>query len=100
MTFPFSFWTTSGGIVAGGGTKTHVGGFTVHRFTSSGTFHITSGSGTVYSVIVAGGGGGGSGFGFSPSGGGGGGGILQQSTTLGVASYAVDRKSIRLNSSH
>ena len=48
-------------IVATGGTITTNGNMKVHTFTSSGTFQITSGIGTVTSLIVAGGGAGGSG---------------------------------------
>lgn len=46
-------------ISATGGTITTDGNFKVHSFTSSGSFTITSGSGTVESLVVAGGGGGG-----------------------------------------
>lgn len=75
-------------IVATGGTITTDGDYKVHTFTSSGTFQITSGTGTVESLVVAGGGGGGS---YGNDGGGGGGGVLY--TTPGssyvVGSYTV-----------
>ena len=44
---------------ASGGTKTTVGDYTVHVFTSSGAFTVASGSGTIDYLCVAGGGGGG-----------------------------------------
>jgi hypothetical protein len=62
-------------ITATGGTITNVGGYTIHTFTSSGTFTVTSGSGNVEVLVVAGGGGGGSDMG----GGGGGGGVIYNS---------------------
>jgi hypothetical protein len=53
----------SGGFNATGGTESTytTGGITykVHSFTSSGTFTVTAGQGTVEYVVVAGGGGGG-----------------------------------------
>lgn len=73
--------------VATGGTITTVGDFKVHTFTSSGTFQITAGSGTIESLVVAGGGGGGNGYG----GGGGAGGMIYTSpgAVLSSGSYAV-----------
>ena len=56
----FSFGLTFGGysrITATGGTITTVGNYKVHSFTSSGTFTITSGSGTIEYLVVGGGGG-------------------------------------------
>ena len=61
--------------------------YKVHTFTSSGTFQITSGSGVVTYVVLAGGGGAGSGF--TGSGGGGAGGLLEGTMELGVGSYTV-----------
>ena len=46
-------------IVATGGTKTTSGAYTIHTFTSSGTFQITANSGPVEYLVIAGGGGGG-----------------------------------------
>jgi prepilin-type N-terminal cleavage/methylation domain-containing protein len=64
---------------ATGGTITYAGGYTIHTFTSSGTFTVT-GSGNVEYLVVAGGGGGGS----YDGGGGGGGGV--RTGTLSVSS--------------
>jgi hypothetical protein len=47
------------GFSATGGTITTAAGKTIHTFTSSGTFEVTSGSGDVEYLVVAGGGGGG-----------------------------------------
>jgi hypothetical protein len=55
-------------MLATGGTKTTSGLYTVHTFTSSGTFQVTQGAGPVEYLVVAGGGGG------SDTGGGGAGG--------------------------
>lgn len=51
--------TTSTSMSATGGTITTDGDYTIHTFTSSGTFTVTSGSGDVEYLVVAGGGGGG-----------------------------------------
>ncbi len=67
-------------IVATGGTITYSGGYTIHTFTSSGTFTVTSGSGYVETLVVAGGGGGGGGNGVVSGGGGGAGGLLYDAT--------------------
>jgi hypothetical protein len=61
------------GLEATGGTITFSGGKTIHRFTGSGTFTVSSGSGDVEYLVVAGGGGGGSAGGSSTRGAGGGG---------------------------
>lgn len=74
-------------IVATGGTITTDGVFKVHTFNSSGTFQITSGAGTVQSLVIGGGGGGGGGVG-----GGGGSGRMLYTTpgaSYNVASYTV-----------
>jgi hypothetical protein len=55
-----------------GGTITHAAGYTIHTFTSSGTF-TCSNYGTVEYLVVAGGGSGGGGGGYGGGGGGGGG---------------------------
>ena len=67
-------------ITATGGTKTTLGGFIIHTFTSSGAFTVNSspGSGSVDVMVVAGGGAGGSSSGPG-SGGGGAGGMIRNS---------------------
>ena len=61
-------------ITATGGTATPSGSFTVHTFTSPGTFTVTSGNDYIqYLVIAGGGGGGGYGGGVYGAGGGAGG---------------------------
>lgn len=74
-----------GGIVATGGTITTSGGNTIHTFTSSGTFTVTSGNGTVNYLVVAGGGGGGSFIG----GGGGAGGMRTGTLAVTPQAYTV-----------
>jgi len=102
----YGFGRLSGGevslpISATGGTKTIVGSYTVHTFTSgSSTFEITSGAGLVEYIIVAGGGGGYHCTGNQNCGGGGAGGLLSNhpsmpsplrgsSLPLGPGSYPV-----------
>ena len=74
---------------ATGGTITTDGAYTVHKFTSNGTFEITSVSGgatcNVTYLVVAGGGGGGRGAG----GGGGAGGMRTSTLARGAGSYTV-----------
>ena len=48
-----------GPFVATGGTKTTSGSYTIHTFTSSGTFAVTQGERALQFLVVAGGGGGG-----------------------------------------
>ncbi|MBI2356476.1 LamG domain-containing protein, partial [Candidatus Dojkabacteria bacterium] len=60
-------------LYATGGTITYSGGYTIHTFTSSGSF-VTSGSRNVEVLVVGGGGGGGGTNGGGAVGGGGGGG--------------------------
>jgi len=75
-----------GPFAATGGTETTYGVYTVHSFTSNGTFEITSGEGDIDVLIVGAGGGGG----FAHSGGGGGGGMIEMpAQTVGIASYAI-----------
>ena len=64
-------------VVASGGTVTTSGLYTIHTFTTSGTFTISSNpvNKTVDVLLVAGGGGGGA---YTKGGGGGGGGLLYQ----------------------
>ena len=76
------------GISAIGGTvTTYVDGsteYTVHTFTSSGSFIVNAGSSDIDYLIVAGGGGGG-----YYGGGGGGGGVLSGSTSVGIGTFTV-----------
>jgi hypothetical protein len=69
----------SNNISATGGTITYSGGYTIHTFTSSGTFTVNSGSGNVEYLVVGGGGGGG-----RHSGAGGGGGGFRTATDYAV----------------
>jgi hypothetical protein len=73
-------------IVATGGTITTDGNYRIHTFTSSGTFQITAGSGSVEYLVVGGGGAGGS---FGHGGGGGAGGVAQGNAVYGTGSYTV-----------
>ncbi len=77
-------------ITATGGTITTDGNFKIHTFTSSGTFQITGGLGTVESLVVAGGGGGGGG-GAGLGGGGGAGGVVHTSpgSSYTIGSFSV-----------
>ena len=70
-------------IVATGGTITYSGGMTIHTFTSSGTFNVTSApsGATVEALVIAGGGGGGS---FAGGGGGAGGLIYNATKSIAV----------------
>ncbi|MBI4894188.1 MAG: LamG domain-containing protein [Candidatus Aenigmarchaeota archaeon] len=73
-------------IVATGGNITYADGYTIHTFTSNGTFNVTSGSGPVEYLVVAGGGGGPGNYG----GGGGAGGYLAGTNyTVTPQSYAI-----------
>jgi hypothetical protein len=63
-----------------GGTVTYSGGYTIHTFTSGGTF-TASQSGTVEVLVVAGGGGGGTAAATGGGGGGGAGGVLYSAST-------------------
>ncbi len=76
-------------IVATGGTITTDGNYKVHKFNSSADFVITSGSGDVDYLIVAGGAGGGGGTTAGNSGGGGGAGGVKSGTftALGTGTY-------------
>jgi hypothetical protein len=78
-------WSTIGGVTATGGTVSSVGDYTVHTFTSSGTFVLHT-SGEIEYLIVAGGGGGGSGY---QGGGGGAGGLRNGSIIKTAGSYTV-----------
>lgn len=72
-------------IAATGGTETTDGDYKVRTFTSSGTFQILAGTGTVEYLAIAGGGGGGGAYG----GGGGAGGLQAGSFSRTVGSYTV-----------
>ncbi len=75
--------------VATGGTITTSGGYTIHRFTTSGTFELSSDKNIEY-LVVGGGGGGASGVAYVGSGGGGGaGGMLTGSAVFTGGSYSV-----------
>jgi len=70
-----------------GGTITHIGGNTIHTFTSSGTLDCVGSSiDTINVLVVGGGGGGGSGVG---GGGGAGGFLTDASHSISASSYAV-----------
>jgi hypothetical protein len=82
-----SVWLTVGGVSAIGGTVTNAGGYTIHTFTSSGTFTVLSGGDVEY-LVVAGGGAGGS----DRGGGGGAGGMLTGTLTpILPGSYTITR---------
>ena len=69
----------SGQLTATGGTTSTVNGYTVHKFTSSGTFEITDGIGDIEVLAVGGGGSeGGAPSGCHGGGGGGGGGVVRR----------------------
>ena len=69
---------------ASGGTKTTSGSKTIHTFTSSGTYTVTSNSANVRALIVGGGGAGG-GQGGNDGSGGGGGGLVRFVTAIPVS---------------
>ena len=84
-------WAASSQVfTATGGTVTTSGNYTIHTFTSSGTFEVTSGTGSVEYLIVAGGGGGGGSVAdaWSP-GGGGAGGMRTGTVTASTGSYTI-----------
>ena len=72
-------------ISATGGTITTVGNYKVHSFTSSGSFQITSGSGSVEYLVI----GGGSGGGRFVGGGGGAGRHISGSISIGSGTYPI-----------
>ena len=84
--FNGSTWLTIGGVSATGGTTpiTYADGYTIHTFTSSGTFTVVSGGDVEY-LVVAGGGGGGRNAGS----GGGAGGMVTGSVTITPGSYTL-----------
>lgn len=83
--FRFGFGGSAGEVPfsATGGTKTTVGSYTIHTFTSgSSTFDVSSGSGLVEYLVVAGGGGGFHCTGNQNCGGAGAGGLLSNHPTM------------------
>ena len=83
-----SSWIGIGTFQAIGGTVTQAGGYTIHTFTSSGTFQVVSGS-AICDILVVAGGGGGARNDTNGSGGGGAGGLLEGTLTLPPALYTV-----------
>jgi len=86
--------SSGGNSRATGGTVTTFGDYTIHNFTSSGTFQVTDSTLTEVELLVVGGGGGGSGGGYSTpeyrAGGGGGGEVVHHaSKNVAVQSYTV-----------
>ena len=74
---------------ATGGTITYSGGYTIHTFTTSGTFTVTQ-AGSIQYLVVAGGGGGGSGQDGNRVGGSAGGGGYRNGTAIANAtSYSI-----------
>ena len=75
-------------LIATGGTMSSAGAYTVHRFTTSGSFTISSNPAnkTLEILVVAGGGGGGGGH---AGGGGGGGGLISSSVSATNGSYTI-----------
>ena len=78
-------WSFIGGVSATGGTITTADGYTIHTFTSSGTFTVVSG-GEVEYLVVAGGGGGGSSW---EGGGAGAGGLMNGTLNINNGSYTI-----------
>lgn len=72
-------------ITATGGTISYMNGYTIHKFTSSGTFQVTSGSGNVEAMVVGGGGGGAN----TGGGGGAGGYVYNAAVPVTTTSYSV-----------
>lgn len=81
-------------IVATGGTVTTVGEYTVHTFTSSGTFQVTSGRGSLQYLVIAGGGAGAGGSFFSGANGGGGAGGYRCSVAGEVSGGGLPAESV------
>jgi len=82
-----SIWLTIGGVNAIGGTITSSAGYTIHTFTSSGTFTLVSGGDVEY-LVVAGGGAGG----YAHGGGAGAGGMRTGTiTNLTPGTYTITR---------
>jgi hypothetical protein len=81
----------AGSVTATGGTITTSGGYTIHTFTSSGTFTVSEASvgAEVETLIVAGGGSGGNHSTSNGNGGGGGGGVIYTTTGVLAQGYSV-----------
>ncbi|HUU90215.1 MAG TPA: LamG domain-containing protein, partial [Phycisphaerae bacterium] len=86
-----TFYFNVSGSLASGGTVTTSGGYTIHTFTSGGTFSVPVGSLDVQVLVVAGGGAGGSrsSIGDSANGGGGGGGIIYDNSYTASGDVSV-----------
>ncbi len=80
--------TTRPEVVATGGSVTTYSNYTVHTFTSSGTFQLNTNK-SVDALIVAGGGGGGGGCGYYGAGGGAGGMREFSALSLAASSYNI-----------
>jgi hypothetical protein len=72
-------------IYATGGTVANINNYTIHTFTSTGTFNVSFGAGSVEYLVVAGGAGGGNDMG----GGGGGGGVLANTVNVTATNYTI-----------
>ena len=82
-----TLWSFISGVSGTGGTITNVNGYTIHTFTSSGTFTLISG-GEIEYLVVAGGGGGGASW---EGGGGGAGGLMTGTVAITSGSYTITR---------
>lgn len=80
--------TVTSGVSATGGSVTTNGGYTIHTFTSNGTFAV-SGPGSVEVLLVAGGGGGGGGASINGGGGGGAGGVISTTHPATATNYPI-----------
>lgn len=90
---------TSSGIVATGGTKSTVGVYTYHTFTSSSSLVVSaSGTGAIAEVLIVGAGGAGAG-GWGGAGGGGGGILYSTTYPIGPGTYPITIGSGASNSS-
>ncbi len=72
-------------IYATGGTVANINNYTIHTFTSTSSFNVSFGGGTIEYLVVAAGGGGGNDMG----GGGGGGGVLANTVTVTATNYTI-----------
>lgn len=72
-------------IYATGGTVANINNYTIHTFTSTSSFNVSFGGGTIEYLVVAAGGGGGNDMG----GGGGGGGVLANTVTITATNYTI-----------
>jgi len=94
-TFYGNIWQTvvqlsSGAVTATGGNITTSGSYKIHTFTSSSTFTITAGTGTIEYMLVGGGGGATGGVSGVNYGSGGAAGVVRTGNlTLGVGTYTI-----------